>query len=489
MPSMFARKMAQRASDFAAARVGSWAMRVLIADDDASTRFHLELVCRGGPFTPVFVRGGAEALARLALGDIDVVVTDVVMPDISGEQVLEEVKRNHADTPVLIMTAQPNIDDAVRFLKRGADDYITKPFSQEVFHHRLRGLLDRVALSREVKELRASIASGETPIIGNTSVLTSLLRRLPMMAQTDATILVTGESGTGKELFAHRIHELSRRKDKAFVAVNCGALSDTLLESELFGYKRGAFTDAHKDTAGLVEEAEGGTLFLDEIGEVSSAVQVKLLRFLQSKEYKQLGSPKPMRADVRIVAATNRDLKAMVDQGSFREDLYYRLNIIPIIVPPLRDRGRDIPLLASFFVGHFNRLYGKNVVGFSSAALAQLVKHGWPGNVRELENKVQQLIVLATEPVIHAIDADAITGNAVDQGEDAGARGTFKQEKQRVVLDFEREYTKAILDRAGGNMSEAARLAGIDRKNLWVLVKRHGLKSRPSAEGSDEADA
>ena len=449
---------------------------VLIADDDAATRFHLELICRGEPFTPVFAASGREALARFAQGDIDVIVTDVVMPDVSGEHVLDEVKRKSPETPVLIMTAQPTVDDAVRFLKRGADDYITKPVSQEVFSHRLKALLDRISLAREVKELRASIASGETSIIGNTPPLTSLLRRLPMMAQTDATVLVTGESGTGKELFARRIHELSRRKTKRFVAVNCGALSDTLLESELFGYKRGAFTDAHRDTPGLAEEAEGGTLFLDEIGEVSSSVQVKLLRFLQSKEYKPLGSPKPMHADVRIIAATNRELKSMVNEGTFREDLYYRLNIIPILVPPLRDRRADIPLLASFFLSHFKRMYGKDVRGFSTTALAQLTSHNWPGNVRELENKVQQLVVLSTEPVIHAVD---------DGGELAAAvasplSGSFKEEKKRVVVDFEREYVKRVLEKADGNMSEAARLAGIDRKNFWVLVRRHGLKTRPS---------
>ncbi len=448
-------------------------MLVLIADDDAQTRFLLELYCRGEPFTAVFAESGRAALARFAQGDIDAIVTDVLMPDVSGEKVLEEVKKQSPETPVLIMTAQPTVDDAVRFLKRGADDYITKPISHEVFSHRLRGLLERVSLAREVKELRASmLASGETLIIGDTPALTSLLRRLPMTAQTDATVLVTGESGTGKELVARRIHELSRRRHKRFVAVNCGALSDTLLESELFGYKRGAFTDAHRDTAGLVEEANGGTLFLDEIGEVSPAVQVKLLRFLQSKEYKPLGSPKPLRADVRIIAATNRDLKQMVHDGLFREDLYYRLNIVPILVPPLRERSDDIPVLASYFLNTFRRLYDKDVRGFSPAALSQLKAHLWPGNVRELENRVQQLVVLATEPIIHVIDIG-------DGGPAAFAppqAGTFRDEKRRVVAEFERDYLRRVLERADGNMSEAARIAGIDRKNFWVLARRHGLR-------------
>ena len=446
-------------------------MLVLIADDDAQTRYLLELYCRSEPFTAVFADSGRAALARFQQGDIDAIVTDVLMPDVSGEKVLEEVKRSSPETPVLIMTAQPTIDDAVRFLKRGADDYNEKPISHEVFSHRLRALLERVSLAREVKELRASMqASGETLIVGNTPALTSVLRRLPMTAQTDATVSVTGESGTGKELFARRIHELSRRRHKRFVAVNCGALSDTLLESELFGYKRGAFTDAHRDTAGLVEEADGGTLFLDEIGEVSPAVQVKLLRFLQSKEYKPLGSPKLMHADVRIVTATNRDLKQMVQDGSFREDLFYRLNIVPLVVPPLRERKADIPVLASYFLNHFRRLYDKDVKGFTPGALAQLQAYSWPGNVRELENRVQQLVVLATEPIIHTIDVGDPSAAPLLQS------GNFRDEKRRVVAEFERDYLRRVLERADGNMSEAARLAGIDRKNFWVLARRHGLR-------------
>jgi DNA-binding NtrC family response regulator len=453
-------------------------MLVLIADDDAQTRHLLELYCRGEPFTAVFAESGRAALARFAVGDIDAVVTDVLMPDVSGEAVLADVKKQSPETPVLIMTAQPTIDDAVRFLKRGADDYITKPISHEVFRHRLRVLLERASLAREVKELRASMqASGETLIIGNAPALMTLLRRLPMTAQTDATVLVTGESGTGKELFARRIHELSRRKARRFVAVNCGALSDTLLESELFGYKRGAFTDAHRDTPGLAEEADGGTLFLDEIGEVSPAVQVKLLRFLQSKEYKALGSPRPQHADVRIIAATNRDLKQMVAEGSFREDLYYRLNIVPIQVPPLRDRKADIPLLASYFLNHFRRLYDKDVRGFSPTALAQLQAHSWPGNVRELENRVQQLVVLTTEEIVHTIDVVADDEGAASSPQ----QGSFRDEKKRVVSEFERDYLRRALERAEGNMSEAARIAGIDRKNFWVLARRHGL-TRNGAE-------
>ncbi len=449
-------------------------VKVLIVDDDPNARFLLELLCKGEAFTPVFAGGGHDALARLGQGDIAVLVTDVQMPDFSGEQLLDRVKQEHPDVPVVMMTGSPSIEDAVRFLKRGADDYVSKPIDKAVFSHRVRTLLEKVSLANEVKALRKGIAAGDhTTIIGNTPVIQSLLRKLPMTAQTDATVILTGESGTGKEVFARRVHELSKRKDKRFVAVNCGALSDNLLESELFGYKRGAFTDAVRDTPGLVVEAEGGTLFLDEIGEISPAVQVKLLRFMQSKEYKPLGSPRVEKADTRIIVATNRDLRAMVQQGLFREDLFYRLNIVPITIPPLRERKADIPLLASFFLGIFRRLYDKKVAGFTSEAFSRLVAYDWPGNVRELENRVQQLVVLANDEVIRESDVD-------NSGEDGPGRseGTFRDEKKRIIADFERDYVARVLERCEHNISEAARVAGLDRKSFWLLAKRNGQKGQ-----------
>jgi DNA-binding NtrC family response regulator len=449
-------------------------VKALLVDDDPNARFLLELLCRGEAFTPVFVSGGQDAIDRLAEGDIDVVVTDVQMPDMGGETLLERIKQHHPDTPVVMMTGSPSVDDAVRFLKRGADDYLVKPIEQEMFSHRVRTLLEKVKLSREVRQFRKGVVTDGTPIIGNTAIIQNLLRRLPMTAQTDATVLLTGESGTGKEVFARRVHELSKRSDRRFVAVNCGALADTLLESELFGYKRGAFTDAVKDTPGLVVEADGGTLFLDEIGEVSPAVQVKLLRFLQHKEYKPLGSPRTEKADVRIVAATNRELKQMVQQGQFREDLFYRLNIIPITIPPLRDRKADIPLLASFFLSAFRRLYDKKVTGFSPEAFARLMAHDWPGNVRELENRVQQLVVLSNDDLVRDLD--------IDGGEHpvpVKSEGSFRDEKKRIVADFEREYVRRALERADANVSEAARMAGLDRKSFWNLARRNGLHGQP----------
>jgi DNA-binding NtrC family response regulator len=456
-------------------------VRVLIVDDDPNARFLLELLCKDEAFTPVFASGGHDALERLGQGDIAVLVTDVQMPDLSGEQLLDRVKQEYPDVPVVMMTASPSIEDAVRFLKRGADDYVSKPIEKAVFSHRVRTLLEKVRLSNEVAALRKGMATSDhTTIIGNTPVIQALLRRLPMTAQTDATVLLTGESGTGKEVFARRVHELSKRKNKHFVAVNCGALSDNLLESELFGYKRGAFTDAVRDTPGMVVEAEGGTLFLDEIGEVSPAVQVKLLRFLQSKEYKPLGSPRVEKADTRIIVATNRDLKTMVKEGLFREDLFYRLNIIPITIPPLRERKADIPLLASFFLGIFRRLYDKRASGFTSEAFSRLLAYDWPGNVRELENRVQQLVVLSNDDVIREADIDSTS----DTPGEKHVELSFREEKQRVVADFERDYVARLLERCDHNVSEAARIAGLDRKSFWLLAKRNGQKGQGRGRGA-----
>jgi two-component system response regulator HydG len=448
-------------------------MTVLIVDDDEVTRTLLELYLRHESYRVEFAAGGAAALARVGAGGIDVVVSDVRMPDVTGEQLLDHIKKTAPHTPVLMMTAAPQVDEAVHFLKRGADDYIPKPIEREVLTHRVRAHVERIRLAQEVEELRQaiSVTQGQTPIIGKSAVIHHLLRRLPMTAQTDASVLLDGESGTGKEIFARRIHELSKRSNARFVAVNCGALSDTLLESELFGYKRGAFTDAHRDTPGLVVEAEGGTLFLDEIGEVSPAVQVKLLRFLQSKEFKPLGSPRTERADVRIVAATNRDLKAMIQKGEFREDLYYRLNIVPFTIPPLRDRKEDISLLAHFFLNNYRLQYGKPSLTFAPEVVARLSAHDWPGNVRELENRVQQLVVLATGDVI---DGALVGGPDVEFSFSVAA--SFKEAKRQMVADFEREYVRRVLDKTKGNVSAAARASGLDRKSFWMMARRTGLR-------------
>jgi DNA-binding NtrC family response regulator len=445
---------------------------ILLVDDDGATRYLLGLFCKTRNFKASAAKNGKEALSIFRNNTVDLVVTDLQMPDMDGEHVLREIKNESPDTGVLIMTQWASVEEAVRLLRLGADDYITKPITEDVFLHRTELALERSSLNRELDDLKQTIAASSTNrLIGQSPAISSLKSDIGVAAQSEASVVILGESGTGKELVASNIHTLSRRNDEPFVIVNCGSIPDTLLESELFGYKRGAFTDAHRDTPGLVEAAEGGTLFLDEVGEISLAVQVKLLRFLQSKEYKPLGLAKPRTANVRIVAATNRNLQDRVAGGFFREDLYYRLNVIPLHVPPLRERKNDIPLLAAFFLDRYKNEHGKEKMSLSLNAFEQLKRHPWPGNVRELENKIQQLVVLTSASTIDYISFGANKGSA----NDVEYIGSFKEEKKEIIAQFERHFVRQLLDRANGNLSQAAKMAQLDRKNFWVLAKRHAL--------------
>ncbi|MCC7386632.1 MAG: sigma-54-dependent Fis family transcriptional regulator [Deltaproteobacteria bacterium] len=461
------------------------AISVLIADDDPNTRYLLEIFCRDREGLRLeFVSNGQEALGRIGEGSVDILVTDIRMPVMSGDELLTAIRKQFPQIPVLIMTSYGSIEDAVDFLHRGAEDYLAKPLTKEVFLHRLDRVMERVALAQEVRKLRDSVAQAEgAQLIGRSRPMLELAAKIPTIAQTEASIVILGESGSGKEVVARSIHAQSRRSDRPFVTVNCGSLPDTLLESELFGYRRGAFTDAREDTPGLVDTANRGTLFMDEIGEISPAVQVKLLRFLQLKEYKPLGSPKSKIADVRIIAATNRDLKREVAKGGFREDLYYRLNIIPLEIPRLRDRTGDIALLATHFLERFNRRFNREVVIRSPEVFRKLETYPWPGNVRELENKIEQLVVLAVDGTIRPED---IRFNEESGGSELGGSlgwspngtiGSYKEEKRAVLDRFERTYLSALLTDENGHLSKVADRAGLDRKNLWQLLKRHHLKA------------
>ncbi len=459
-------------------------VRVLIADDDPNTRYLLEIFCRDQAGVEIgFAENGEEALARVRASEVDILVTDIRMPVMTGDELLLAVKKEFPAIPVVIMTSYGSIEDAVEFLHRGADDYLSKPLTKDVFVHRLMRVVERVTLTQEVRKLRDSaLDTTAGRLIGKSPAMLAVESRLPTVAQTEASVVIYGESGTGKEVVAKTIHELSRRSTRPFVTVNCGSLPETLLESELFGYKRGAFTDAHADTPGLVDAAHTGTLFLDEIGEISPAVQVKLLRFLQLKEYKPLGSPKSKIADVRIIAATNRDLRRAVAEGIFREDLFYRLNIIPLELPPLRDRAGDVALLASYFLERFNRRFGKSVEVESPEVFRRLEAHTWPGNVRELENKIEQLAVMAVDGIIR--DADVEFSEAAERSPRAKAllstgpeMRTYREEKRAVLDRFEQSYLRTLLEEENGHLTRVAERAGLDRKNLWQLMRRHDLKS------------
>ncbi len=451
-------------------------MKVLVVDDDPNTRYLIEVFCKNEDFDLEMASNGKEAIEIIQQGEINIVVSDIRMPEMSGEALLDAVQKLNPEIPVIIMTSYGTIEDAVHFLQSGAHDYITKPLTREAFCLRVRRAMEKLHMSQEITRLKTSLKmyTDREHVVGNSHAMHEVMEKLRAIAKTDASVVIYGESGTGKELVARTIHDLSRRASKPFVPVNCGALPENLLESELFGYKRGAFTDAHTDTQGLVDEANRGTLFLDEVGDISPKVQAKILRFLQEKEVKPLGSAKVLRVDVRIISATNRDLLAAIKNDSFREDLYYRLNIVPIHIPPLRERKEDIPLLANHFLRKFSAEHGKEIKEISPLALQKLVGHDWPGNIRELENKIQQTIVVATRDVIGPEDIDL-----------PGEMHTFKEEKREIVSEFERNYVTRMLTLNKGNITRAARAAGIDRKNLWQLIKKHNIHAKDYDEMSD----
>ena len=457
-------------------------VEILIVDDDPSTKYLVETFCRNRPDLDLhFVSNGQEALSTMDERNFDAVITDLRMPVMSGDELLSELKRELPTIPVLIMTSYGSIEDAVDYLQRGADDYLAKPLTKDAFLHRMDRIIDRLNLTKEIRNLREKVAKRPNKLIAQSPAMMKIMNRIPTIAQTEASVVIYGDSGTGKEVIAKEIHENSRRAENPWVAVNCGSLPENLLESELFGYKRGAFTGAERDNAGLVEEAHKGTLFLDEIGEISLSVQVKLLRFLQLKEYKPLGSPKSQIADVRIIAATNRDLAQGVADGSFREDLYYRLNIVPLRLPTLVDRKPDIALLASYFLDRFNHRFARSVTFSDPVVLKALENHNWPGNVRELENKIEQLAVMAVDDQITPEDVEFTPQPSRHRLNSSTSfkpdLKNFKEEKQSVVTQFEREYLTRLLIAEQGHITRAAQRAGMDRKNLWQLLKRHAIKA------------
>ena len=458
-------------------------INVLIADDDKTNLYLLKIFCRDREDVRLeFASNGQEALEHVQNDHVDVLITDIRMPVLSGDELLTTVKRNYPHIPVIIMTGYGSIEGAVDYLHRGADDYLTKPLTKEVFIHRLERVMEQVALTKEVQRLKSSMAlSPIEQLIGRSPKMVELKSQLPTLAQTDASVVIYGESGTGKEVVARALHNLSRRADRPFVTVNCGALPESLLESELFGHRRGAFTSAHADNPGLVESADTGTLFLDEIGEISLNVQVKLLRFLELKEYKPVGSPKSRIADVRIIAATNRDLKKAVEEKTFREDLYYRLNVVPVLLPPLDERPGDVALLATHFLERFNRQFNKTVT-LTSEGFRRMERYSWPGNIRELENKIEQLVVMARNGEIRPEDIQLaedrpVEAAVVKETRSSQGLGTFKDEKEALLRRFEKDYLTAVLQQEGGHVTNAARRAGLDRKNLWQLMKRHRINA------------
>ncbi len=447
-------------------------MKVLLVEDEKSIAITLtdDLVQAGHEVE--HTADGDEACRILHDHVFDCVITDVRLPGANGLEVLAAAKRARPDTEVLVMTGYGTVEQAVEAMRQGAIDYIQKPFLNETVLERLTRIGRYRALVDENLRLRQEIkqASGLPGVIGRSRSMQDVVKTVRTVAPTDASVLILGESGTGKERIARAIHQLSTRNEKAFVAVSCGALPDTLLETELFGHERGAFTDAQKQRRGRFELADGGTIFLDDIDDMPMATQVKLLRVIQEREFERVGGERTIRVDIRLVSATKVSLIDLVKQGKFREDLYYRLNVVPVNLPPLRERDGDVPLLAEHFI---EKIGGGRPFTVKTDVLEAMAGYTWPGNVRELENRVAQAIALAGGATIlkkeHLLPVDKNRRAALEPP-------TELKSLRQVLVEVEREHLKHVLRAVGGHRSKAASVLGISRKVLWEKLKDYGIE-------------
>jgi two-component system response regulator AtoC len=451
--------------------------RILIIDDDQSL-LESYTVLLEDEFQVSTAESGERGLELLRHEDVHLVLLDVRLPDMSGIEVLRRIKALDESVDVIMITAVKDVRVAVEAIKLGAYDYLEKPFEIDEILALLRRTLEHQTLLREVlylRDLRAEV--DRYFVVGRSPKMRQIYDLITRVADTNATVLINGESGVGKELIARAIHQQSQRRLNPFVAVNCAAISEHLVESELFGHERGAFTGAIDMHRGKFELAHTGTLFLDEVGSLRLDLQAKLLRVLQEREFERVGGSKTIRTDVRIVAASNQDLKQMAADRTFREDLFYRLNVIPVHVPPLRDRREDIPLLVNYFLRKYNKDFGRQVQGVTSEALALLTHYHWPGNVRELENVIERLVVLSRHRILDLedmpLDLKSVQGQLVHDLFTTGA------DLRQAKAEFERHYIVQTLERAGWNQTEAAKRLGIHRNTL--LTKMDMLQIRPTA--------
>jgi len=443
---------------------------VLLIEDDRLMRITLEDALTAAGYHVASFQTGEEALSAFGAGTFDIVVTDVRLPDIDGISILREIRREK-DTQVLVITAFGTIEDAVETMKHGAFDYITKPFSLDQFLLLIERALELKRLKEENVRLAKDLSEchGFQYIVGESDEIKKIFTLIEKVAESDSTILVSGESGTGKELVATTIHYRSNRKVKPLIKVNCAALPEGLIESELFGHEKGAFTGAIRQKIGRYELADEGTLFLDEIGDLPAPTQIKLLRVLQDGKFERVGGIETIKVDVRVIAATNRKLYEDVKKGVFREDLYYRLNVIPLFIPPLRERAGDIPLLLDYFLEKCNQRFNKNA-RISSSAMKSLMAYRFPGNVRELENILERCIILAEGKTIHTED---LPSHVVKNMKEVYPINPLSQ----VVADAEKEHILKVLRWTKGHKTRAAEVLNISRKNLWEKMNALGIKS------------
>jgi DNA-binding NtrC family response regulator len=440
---------------------------ILIVDDEESVRDSLYNWFIEDGYRVECAENAKKALSMLEIGSFDIILADIKMPGMDGLEMLRRIKLLKSDSIVIVMTAFATVDTAVQALKDGAFDYVTKPFDPDDLSHLIRNASTQIALTEENENLKKKVVSLENveDLIGKSEPIKKVLKDIESVAQSNSSVVITGESGTGKELVARAIHSNSPRKFFPLVSVHCGALTESLLESELFGHEKGAFTGAMYNRKGRFEMADNGTIFLDEIATISSKMQIDLLRVLESKTFVRVGGNKEISSDFRVICATNRDLKSMVEKGTFREDLYYRLNVVNIYVPPLRERKEDIPLLVEYFIKKYCTSMNRPAVTIDSAALNRLEEFDYPGNVRELENMIERAIVVGNGKKISTKDLPlekAVYSNSIES-----------------LDDLEKTHILQILNKYGWNISRAAKALKVDRVTLYNKISKYGLK--PSA--------
>ncbi len=455
--------------------------KILIVEDEDVARENLRYILSKEDYEIEVVASGVEAVVRIQQQDYDLVLTDLRMEKVDGMEVLARTKAQKPGTEVIMITGYATVDSAIEAMKRGAFHYIPKPYKIDEVRAIVRQALEKKGLRDELEELRRALEaqSGLSAIVGKSKPMQELLETVRQIAPTDCNVLIVGETGTGKELIAKAIHHLSRRSAGRFMAFNCGAFAEELLANELFGHEREAFTGAHSAKPGLFEVAHKGTVFLDEIGDMPPSMQVRLLRVIQERVVMRLGGTRNIPVDVRILAASNRDLKRLVEEGGFRSDLYFRLNVVTLQVPPLADRKEDIPLLAHHFLRKFSAKQGRQVQGISDEMMSVLLNYPFPGNVRELENIIERAVALSKGPVLEVRDLP-----------DELRLFQFRVVRPRAgglptLEEAERDYIKWVLEHTGWNRTRAAEILGIDRVSLWRKIKQYGLE--PPGRGQEEA--
>jgi DNA-binding NtrC family response regulator len=464
--------------------------KVLVVDDEANLRKVLATMLRRTGYDVTVAADGEQGLAEFLKSGADIVVTDLVMPKMGGMELLRSVNSSNPDVPVIIITAHGTVDSAVEAIKLGAFDYITKPFDQT----EIQSVIAKAARTHDIAQRNVRVdGRARAAIVGESEEMQEIFKIIEKVADTPSTVLITGESGTGKELIATALHEGSSRRNKPLIRINCAAIPKDLMESELFGYERGAFTGAVTSKPGRFELADGGTLFLDEIAEIPVEMQVKILRALQESEFERVGGIRTTRVDVRLIAATNRDLQIEIEAGRFRKDLYYRLAVVPIVLPSLRERQSDIPKLTLHFIEKYNRRLNKKIEGISNDAMVHLQAYPWPGNIRELENLMERILLFADGPTIMekdlpeqirqgAAQAALPSGSTASPVDSAPAETGLKDIVRMKAAELERDLIAKALEETGGNVTRTARLLQISRKSLQTKMKEFGLRDEDGEE-------